>query len=85
MLIQRILRWFKIGVDLLHLLRFRVILGLAGYYHYFVEEVLSIAAPSTMLTQKHVPFIWSNKCEESYQKVKTALTTALVLVLPTGS
>jgi len=36
------------------------------------------------LTQKGAPFRWTEECEESYQKLKTALTTALVLVLPTS-
>ena len=39
----------------------------------------------TRLTQKGVQFRWSDECEASFQKLKTALTTAPVLVLPTGS
>ncbi|XP_070042853.1 uncharacterized protein [Nicotiana tomentosiformis] len=42
-------------------------------------------APLTRLTQKGAPFRWSNECEERFQKLKTALTTALVLVLPSAS
>ncbi|XP_070012087.1 uncharacterized protein [Nicotiana sylvestris] len=45
----------------------------------------SIASPLTRLTQKGAPFRWSNDCEESFQKLKTALTIAPVLVLPSGS
>jgi len=45
----------------------------------------SIASPLTRLTQKGVPFRWSDKCEVSFQKLKTALTTAPVLVFPSGS
>ncbi|XP_070026526.1 uncharacterized protein [Nicotiana sylvestris] len=32
------------------------------------------------LTQKGAPFRWSNDCEESFQKLKTALTTTPVLI-----
>ena len=39
----------------------------------------------TRLTQKGVQFRWLDECEASFQKFKTALTTSLVLVLPTGS
>ncbi|XP_070016992.1 uncharacterized mitochondrial protein AtMg00860-like [Nicotiana sylvestris] len=50
---------------------FRSFLGLTGYYH--------------RLTQKGAQFRWSDECEASFQKLKAALATALVLVLPTGS
>ncbi|XP_070036299.1 uncharacterized protein [Nicotiana tomentosiformis] len=38
----------------------------------------------TRLTQKGASFRWTGECEESFQKLKTALTTIPVLVLPTG-
>ncbi|XP_070055876.1 uncharacterized protein [Nicotiana tomentosiformis] len=59
-------------------------LGLAEYYLSFVEGLLSITALITILTQKGAPFIWFEECEESFQKLKTTLITALVLVLPMG-
>ncbi|XP_070050555.1 uncharacterized protein [Nicotiana tomentosiformis] len=37
------------------------------------------------LTQKGAPFRWSGECEAIFQKLKTALTTGTMLVLPTGS
>ncbi|XP_070015480.1 uncharacterized protein [Nicotiana sylvestris] len=37
------------------------------------------------LIQNDAPFTWFGECEESFQKLKTALTTTLVLVLPTSS
>ncbi|XP_019255113.1 PREDICTED: uncharacterized protein LOC109233700, partial [Nicotiana attenuata] len=48
-------------------------LGLAGYYRRFVEGFSSIAAPMTRLTQKGAQFRWSEECEASFQKLKTAL------------
>ncbi|XP_070043306.1 uncharacterized protein [Nicotiana tomentosiformis] len=42
----------------------RSFLGLAGYYRRIVEGFSYIAAPLTKLTQKGVPFQWSNDCEE---------------------
>nr|XP_016494342.1 PREDICTED: uncharacterized protein LOC107813580 [Nicotiana tabacum] len=45
----------------------------------------SIASPLTRLTQKGVPFHSSDECEEIFQKLKTTLTTAQVLVLPSRS
>ncbi|XP_070013936.1 uncharacterized protein [Nicotiana sylvestris] len=58
---------------------------MVGYYRRFVEGFLSIVAPLTRLNQKGAPFMWSNECELSFQKLMIALTTAPVLVLPTGS
>ncbi|XP_070046754.1 uncharacterized mitochondrial protein AtMg00860-like [Nicotiana tomentosiformis] len=60
-------------------------LGLDGYYCHFVEDFSSIAAPLTRLTQKGALFRWSDECEESFQKLKTALTTTPVLILPSAS
>ncbi|XP_070035924.1 uncharacterized protein, partial [Nicotiana tomentosiformis] len=51
----------------------RSFLGLAGYYRRFVEGFSSIASTLTRLTQKGVPFRWSDECELSFQKLKTAL------------
>ncbi|XP_070014830.1 uncharacterized protein [Nicotiana sylvestris] len=60
-------------------------LGLTGYYRRFVQVFSSIVASLTRLTQKGAPFRWSDECEASFQKVKTALTTVPVLVLLSGS
>ncbi|XP_070005375.1 uncharacterized protein [Nicotiana sylvestris] len=63
----------------------RSFLGLAGYYRRFVEGFSKIATPLTRLTQKGVAFQWSNECEESFQKLKVALTTTPILTHPTGA
>ncbi|XP_055826375.1 uncharacterized protein LOC129894748 [Solanum dulcamara] len=62
----------------------RSFLGLAGYYRRFVDGFSSISSPLTKLTQKKAKFQWSEACEESFQKLKTKLTTAPVLTLPDG-
>ncbi|XP_070045855.1 uncharacterized protein [Nicotiana tomentosiformis] len=59
-------------------------LVLASYYRHFMESFSSIAAPMTKLTQKGAPFMWSDECEESFEKHKIALTTTPVLVLPSA-
>ncbi|XP_020972935.1 uncharacterized protein LOC110269450 [Arachis ipaensis] len=60
----------------------RSFLGLAGYYRRFIEEFSRIALPMTKLTRKEVPFVWTSKCEESFQNLKQKLTSAPVLILP---
>ncbi|XP_070056926.1 uncharacterized mitochondrial protein AtMg00860-like [Nicotiana tomentosiformis] len=58
---------------------------LARYYRRFVEGFSSIATPLTRLTQKGSPFRWSDECEESFQKLKTALTITPVLVFSSAT
>ena len=60
----------------------RSFVGLAGYYRRFVQSFSTIAAPLTRLTRQDVSFQWSDECEESFQKLKTLLTSAPVLTLP---
>ena len=48
----------------------------------FVQSFSTIAAPLTRLTQQDVGFHWSDECEESFQKLKTLLTSSSVLTLP---
>ncbi|XP_049372637.1 uncharacterized protein LOC125837586 [Solanum verrucosum] len=46
----------------------------------FLEHVVS--REGTRLTKKEVPFKWTNKCEKSFQKLKTFLTTTPIWGLP---
>ena len=41
------------------------------------------AAPMTRLLQKYVKYDWSEKCQRSFDKLKTFLTEAPVLTQPT--
>jgi len=63
----------------------RSFLGLAGYYRRFIQDFARLASPLTTLTRKGVEFVWSQKCEDSFQELKSRLTTAPVLTLPRGS
>lgn len=60
-------------------------LGLERYYRWFMESFSSIAAPLTKLAQKKVKFLWSDACENSFDKLIDKLTSALVLTLPEGT
>ena len=60
----------------------RSFVGLASYYRRFVKGFSSIASQLTNLTKQNVPFVWSDECEESFQKLKTLLTTVPILTLP---
>ncbi|KAA3483043.1 DNA/RNA polymerases superfamily protein [Gossypium australe] len=58
----------------------RSFLGLAGYYRRFVEGLSLIVTPLTKLLRKGVPFVWTAKQQESFEKLKKILTEAPVLI-----
>ncbi|GMJ10754.1 hypothetical protein HRI_004744600 [Hibiscus trionum] len=58
----------------------RSFLGFAGYYRRFVEGFSKIAAPLTKLLQKNVCFEWTDARQQAFEKLKEALTQALVLI-----
>ncbi|KAK5802526.1 hypothetical protein PVK06_030126 [Gossypium arboreum] len=60
----------------------RSFLGLAGYYRRFVKGFSTIATPMTKLLQKDVKFEWTEKCQKSFDQLKTYLTEAPILVQP---
>ena len=61
----------------------RSFLGLAGYYRRFVKGFFMTVAPMMRLLQKNVKYEWSEKCQRSFDKLKTFLTEAPILTQPT--
>ncbi|WMV08135.1 hypothetical protein MTR67_001520 [Solanum verrucosum] len=59
----------------------RCFVGLASYYCRFVKNFAFIATHLTNLTKKEIPFEWTEKCKDSFQKLKTLLTTTPILAL----
>jgi hypothetical protein len=51
----------------------RSFMGLAGYYRRFIEGFSKIAHPITSLQKKNIKFVWSEKCEKSFQQLKNFL------------
>ncbi|XP_075481210.1 uncharacterized protein LOC142521923 [Primulina tabacum] len=62
----------------------RSFLGLAGYYRLFIPCLSSTTLPLTALAKKNVKFIWGSSCQENFEKVNQALTSAPVLSMPSG-
>lgn len=60
----------------------RAFLGLAGYYRRFIHDFSRIATPLTDLLRDDVPFIWTPDCEKALATLKTAVTSAPVLIIP---
>jgi hypothetical protein len=56
-------------------------LGLVGFYHRFVQDFSTIAAPLNELTKKGVHFSWSTTQENAFNMLKDKLTHAPLLQL----
>ncbi|VDI81855.1 Hypothetical predicted protein [Mytilus galloprovincialis] len=52
------------------------------YYRKFIPHFSEVAAPLNRLTRKGVKFTWDEKCKNSFDQLKNALTTASILSLP---
>ena len=63
----------------LHYKGIQIFMGHCGYYRRFIYMYAEIAKPLYALLVK---FIWTEECEESFQKLKQALTTAPILRPP---
>ncbi|KAA3462044.1 DNA/RNA polymerases superfamily protein [Gossypium australe] len=76
--ISAIVKW-KLPRNVSEVRRF---LGLARYYRRFVKGFSMIATPMTKLLHKDVKFEWNKKCQQSFERLKTLLIEAPVLVQP---
>lgn len=57
-------------------------LGLAGYYHRFINNFSKISKPLTSLLRKDVTYKWDTFCDESFNILKKALITPPLLIYP---
>ncbi|KAA3469603.1 Gag protease polyprotein [Gossypium australe] len=60
----------------------RSFLGLVGYYRCFVEIFSIIASSMKKLLQKDVTFVWTNKCQKSFEQLKSMFTEVPILTQP---
>jgi hypothetical protein len=62
--------------------KIRSFLGLAGYYHRFIEGFSKHASLLTQLTRKKVSYVRNEKCERRLVEWNQMLCNAPILVLP---
>ena len=55
---------------------------MANYYNRYIKSFAYIAAPLTDLLGKGMVWRWGPAQQESFDQLKTALTTTPILVLP---
>ena len=60
----------------------RSFLGQAGFYRHFIKDFFKISKPHCDLLVKDVPFEFTPSCLEAFERLKTELTTALIIQPP---
>ena len=60
----------------------RQFLGHAGFYTRFIKDFLKIAKPLYKLLKKDAKFVWEKECQESFEELKSYLTTAPIVRAP---
>ena len=60
----------------------RRLLGLFGFYRSFIKGFSKIAAPLIQLTNKDLPFNWSEQCQKATEILKAHITSAPILCFP---
>lgn len=60
----------------------RRFVGMASWFRRFIKNFSTIAKPLTTLTEKNHPFNWDNTCQQAFQTLKTALSSAPALAHP---
>ena len=56
--------------------------GLTGYYRRYVKNFAAIAGPLHALTRKDAVFHWSADCQDTFDRLKTLLTTSPITAFP---
>ena len=57
----------------------KAFLGLAGYYRRFIKDFSKISQMMRHLEKKNVPFLWEDKQQEAFVKLKEALIQKPIL------
>lgn len=60
----------------------RAFTGPYSYYRRFIRDFSILAAPLFALTKNGKAFEWGSACQEAFDNLKTASTTAPILALP---
>ena len=63
----------------------RSFIGLCSYMRKFINGFSSICKPLHVLTPKDQKFLWNSECQDAFEKLKVALTSAPVLGFPQES
>ena len=62
-----------------NLTQLRSFLGIENHYRKFIPLLADLSDPLNCLLKKEIPWEWSTRCQESFTKLKEALTSTTVL------
>lgn len=57
-------------------------IAFCNYYRRFIKNFAEISYPLNKLTRKRVEFVWTQECQESFEKLKEALIDPQILKYP---
>ena len=57
-------------------------LGICSYYRRFIKDFSAIARPMVKLTEKDVPFVWTEEQQKAFDTLKDKLTSSPILGYP---
>ncbi|XP_073025161.1 uncharacterized mitochondrial protein AtMg00860-like [Primulina eburnea] len=60
----------------------RSFLGHAGFYRRFIKDFSKITKPLCNLLEKDSTFIFDDDCLQAFEKIKRALVTAPIMIVP---
>ena len=60
----------------------RRFLGIVNYYKDMLEKRSDILAPLSKLTSKNVPFVWGNKEQKAFERIKMVMSKHTLLTYP---
>ena len=58
-------------------------LGMVNFLGHYCKDLQLLLTPIYELTKKKVPFIWTEKHQEAFEKIKTLLSNPPILAMPT--
>ena len=60
----------------------RAFIGTCSYYRRFIPGYTEVARPLSSMTGKYGKFRWDSECQESFERLKEALTSSPILAYP---
>lgn len=57
-------------------------LGMCNYYRRYIKDFAKKAKPLYNLCKRDQPFIWSDKCKDAFEDLKTKLISSPILIFP---
>ena len=60
----------------------RQFLGNVGFYRRFIKDFSKVEKPLCDLLVKDTKFFWDGRCQNSFEELKSHLTTALIVRAP---